>query len=133
VEPDYQAIPLRRFSYVARGSYAEQLERWLEVYPRRQLLVLRSEDLYAQPAETYRRILGFLDLPAWEPPEFRNYSFTGPFGGTYPDPPATVRRFLADRLAKPNRRLVELLGEGYRWDASAAGEQPLIAPSPSIQ
>jgi hypothetical protein len=133
VQPDYQAIRLRRFSYVARGNYAEQLERWLEVYPRHQLLVLRSEDLYARPAETYGRVLGFLGLPAWEPPEFRNYSFTGPFGGTYPDPPATVRRFLADRLAKPNRRLVELLGEGYRWDASAAGEQPLIAPSPSIQ
>jgi hypothetical protein len=132
-DPNHRAIALRRFSYVARGSYAEQLERWLAVYSRRQLLVLRSEDLYAQPAETYRRILGFLDLPAWEPPEFRNYSFIGPFGGTYPDPPDTVRRFLADRLAEPNRRLVDLLGEEFRWDAPATGGQPLITPSPSIQ
>jgi hypothetical protein len=124
-DPNYRAIPLRRFSYVARGRYAEQLERWLELYPRRQLLVLRSEDLYARPAEVFRRVLGFLDLPAWEPPEFRNYSFIGPFGGTYPDPPDTVRRFLADRYAEPNRRLVYLLGEEFQWGSSPTAQRPV--------
>jgi hypothetical protein len=108
---------------VARGRYVEQLQRWLDVYPRRQLLVLRSEDLYASPAEVYHRILGFLDLPAWEPPEFRNYSFMGPFGGTYPDPPNTVRRFLADAFAEPNRRLVDLLGEEFQWDTPPTAQQ----------
>jgi hypothetical protein len=129
-QPNYRAIPLRRFSYVARGRYAEQLERWLEVYPRHQLLVLRSEDLYAEPAETYRRILGFLDLPAWEPPEFRNYSFIGPFGGTYPDPPDPVRQFLANSFSEPNRRLVHLLGDEFRWQAVPGARQLPVIQAP---
>jgi len=129
--PDYRATSLRRFSYVARGRYVEQLQRWLDVYPRRQLLVLRSEDLYASPAEVYHRILGFLDLPAWEPPEFRNYSFMGPFGGTYPDPPNTVRRFLADAFAEPNRRLVDLLGEEFQWDTPPTAQQRPVTHPPA--
>lgn len=53
-----------RFSYLARGRYAEQLERWLAHYPRESLLVLRSEDLLAEPAGTVRRALEFLGLNA---------------------------------------------------------------------
>lgn len=119
-EPEYQALPLRRFSYVGRGRYAEQLERWLAHFPEEQLLVVRSEDLFAKPSETFARILGFLGLPSWEPPEFRNYSYTNAMDGDYPEPPAAVRAFLAERFEAPNRRLVELLGEEYRWDAPAA-------------
>ena len=48
-------------TYVARGRYAEQLERWLAVFPREQLLVVRTEDLGERPAETYASILSFLD------------------------------------------------------------------------
>ena len=41
------------FSYLARGRYAEQLEAWFELFPREQVLVLRSEDLYRDPQVTY--------------------------------------------------------------------------------
>ena len=47
-------------SYASRGRYAEQLERWLAVFPREQLLVVRTEDLGERPAETYASILSFL-------------------------------------------------------------------------
>ena len=42
-------------TYVARGRYAEQLERWLEVFPREQLLVVPTEDLGERPARDIRR------------------------------------------------------------------------------
>lgn len=47
-------------TYVARGRYAEQLERWLEAFPREQLLVVATEELGERPAETYARVLRFL-------------------------------------------------------------------------
>ena len=50
-------------TYVARGRYAEQLERWLAAFPREQLLVVRTEDLGERPAETYASILEFLGAP----------------------------------------------------------------------
>ena len=38
--------------YKRRGLYAQQLEQVLQHYPREQLLVLRSEDFFAQPADS---------------------------------------------------------------------------------
>jgi SAM-dependent methyltransferase len=49
-------------SYVARSRYDEQLARYTELFSRDQLLVLRSEDLFAEPAVVWRRLLEFLEL-----------------------------------------------------------------------
>ena len=53
----------QHFSYLARGRYTEQLERWLALYPRERLLVLRFEDLARDPSATLQRICGFIGLP----------------------------------------------------------------------
>ncbi len=116
-DPTTKALPLRRFSYVMRGRYAEQLERWLEHYPRDQVLAIRFDEFTARPTETFERILDFLDLPVWHPPEFRNYSYVGSAEGTYKKAPEDVADYLADRFEKPNAALVDLLGEEFRWDA----------------
>jgi len=52
----------RIYSYVERGFYGAQLERLFAVFPREQVLLLRSEDLDARPDETLRRICGFLGV-----------------------------------------------------------------------
>lgn len=76
-DPSYFSRAHHRWSYVARGRYVEQLERWLAHYPASQFHVVRSEDLYADPSGVYRRLLAFLDLPTVEPREFRNHSYAG--------------------------------------------------------
>jgi hypothetical protein len=53
----------RRWSYLARGRYAEQLERWFAQVPRERLLVLRTERL----STDYPRVLDFLGLEAHTP------------------------------------------------------------------
>lgn len=60
--PDHQ-----RTEYLHRGQYAEQLERWARVYPRDQILVLRSESFFADPVRTLHRVEAFLHLPAHTP------------------------------------------------------------------
>jgi hypothetical protein len=97
-------------SYVARGRYAEQLERWLEVFGRDRLLVVRTEDLGERPAETYATVLVFLGAQPHALDEYprvfdRDYA---------PIDPAT-RAGLEERFAEPNRRLTELLGRDFRW------------------
>ena len=93
-------------TYVARGLYADQLERWLAVFPREQLLVVRTEDLGERPAETYAEILAFLGaaphaLEAYPRVFDREYA-------------ADARRRRGSRsprrFAEPNRRLEALLG-----------------------
>ena len=97
-------------TYVARGRYAEQLERWLAVFDRAQLLVVRTEDLSERPAETYAEILGFLGAA---PHELGSYPRV--FEREYAPMRPETRDALAARFEEPNRRLEELLGRELGW------------------
>ena len=100
----------QRIAYVARGRYAEQLERWLEVFPHEQLLVLTSEELLSEPMEAMSRIARFLAIP-----EHRSASY--PLRGVKeysPMDPATRDR-LALLFEPDNRRLERLLGRELDW------------------
>ena len=61
----------REFSYVERGFYGEQLEHAFGLFPREQVLVLRAEDLRADPALTLAAVRRFLGLPEAPPPAAR--------------------------------------------------------------
>lgn len=52
----------RRYSYVSRGYYAQQLERLFGLFPREQVLVLRSDRLRDDFAATVSAVLDFLGL-----------------------------------------------------------------------
>ena len=99
------------YTYLARGHYAEQLERWHAAFPPEQLLVLSNEELSAQPAASYARVLGFLGA---EPYELDAYPRI--FDRDYPDLRPGTRERLAAHFAGPNRRLYELLGRDLGWD-----------------
>jgi hypothetical protein len=105
----------RHFSYVARGRYAEQLERWLQFYPREQLQVLQFEDLARAPVVTLNRTLEYLGLPPMgriklEPRNARKYP---------PLAPATIER-LREYFLPHDHALEALLGEPVRWRISGA-------------
>jgi hypothetical protein len=57
----------REFSYVERGFYGEQVERLLAIFPRDQVLILRSEDLRADPAPALADVRAFLGLSPGAP------------------------------------------------------------------
>ena len=97
-------------SYVSRGRYAEQLERWLAVFPREQLLVVRTEDLGERPAETYASILSFLGADPHELPEYPRV-----FDRDYEPMRPETRAALAATFVEPNRRLESLLGRNLGW------------------
>ncbi|MGI9659247.1 MAG: sulfotransferase family protein [Gaiellaceae bacterium] len=101
----------RHHSYLARGLYAEQLERWYEHFPREQLLVLRSEDFFSDPPAIYADVLRFLELPPYELREYRAYN-QKPYDGLSP----ALREELERYFAGPNRRLADLLGRDLGWD-----------------
>ncbi|MCU1449567.1 MAG: sulfotransferase, partial [Acidimicrobiales bacterium] len=111
-DPNYRSDAHRLWSYASRGRYADQLERWLERYPRRQLLVLFSHDLYRDPSGTHSRALEFLGLPAAPLDAYPRY--TRRAGDTRMSEHA--RRRLATELVPHNRRLAALLGRDPGWD-----------------
>ena len=58
----------RVFSYVERGFYLGQLARLDSLFPRDQLLLLRSEDLDARLEATLARVHAFLGVAPLAPP-----------------------------------------------------------------
>src|SRR5690606_40277466 len=54
---------LRNWSYVERGFYGAQARRVLDLFPRRQVLFLRTEDLRERHRATLARVFDFLRLP----------------------------------------------------------------------
>lgn len=117
-DPAYLGDAFRRFSYFARGLYAEQLENWFQYYPRNRFLIISSEEFFRYPGKAYKQILGFLELPYWEPAEFRNYSYWGAGEGVaVPNPIAdSTREELAIRYRIPNQQLFQLVNRDFDWD-----------------
>jgi len=109
-EPGYFSHAWWNHTYLARGRYAEQLERWLAHFPRRQLLVLSNEELAEQPADTYRRVLEFLGASPHRLPAYPRV-----YERDYPEMRAETRAKLAASYAEPNRRLYALLGRDLGW------------------
>jgi len=111
-EPGYFSHAWWDYTYLARGRYAEQLERWFAVFPREQLLVLPSEELAGEPDETYAKILEFLGAP---PHRLDSYPrvYEQQYEGMRPE----TRRRLGEYFDEPNRRLYELLGRDLGWQA----------------
>src|SRR5262249_15126129 len=109
-DPAYFSHAWWNYTYLARGRYAEQLERWLEVFPRERLLILPSDDLLGRPAEAYAQVLDFLGAPRHDLDAYPRI-FAREYAGMEP----ATRELLAERFAEPNRRLYELLGRDLGW------------------
>lgn len=105
---DAPDCPLRRHGYLARGRYAEQLERWFAVYPRAQVLVIDSDTL--RGGRVPDEVLRFLELPGADaaPVPDRNVAAYAPPAS---DLEATLRAYFRPH----DERLASLLGVELPW------------------
>lgn len=107
----YNSFNYRHYSYLARGIYVDQLAHWLKLFPKEQLLILRSEDLRADPCGVLKGVLKFLELPDWEPKVENNYG-----QAEYPKMDPRMRKRLAEYFKPHNKRLYEFLGRDFGWE-----------------
>lgn len=109
-DPSYYSRPHDWFSYRSRGLYLPQLQAWRDVIPAEQMLVLRSEDLYEDPAGTYRSVTDFLGLPPHDLARAKRHNF-------HPAQamPAGVRAELTEFFAPHHEELYAALGRDMGW------------------
>ena len=62
--PEPNTVEHRERSYVDRGIYLVQLQRWQQYFPQSQILLLISEDFFDNPQSTLREIMEFLGIEA---------------------------------------------------------------------
>lgn len=111
-DPSYYSEAHDWYSYRSRGVYLPQLQNWRRAFPDDQLLVLRSEDLYADVQGTFDEICTFLGVPSVTLPTTRT------FGAGKGDPmPEEPRRELMAFYAQRNARLASYLGRDLEWSS----------------
>ncbi|MFT4295307.1 MAG: sulfotransferase domain-containing protein [Micropruina sp.] len=108
--PHYISYPHEQQSYVAQSRYVHGLRRWADLYGMENILVLASEDYYAdQPAAvaTVSRFLG-LDAPDLE---IGGHLNAAPGGAMDPE----LRKRLQEGFAEDNAALEQLIGRRLPW------------------
>jgi len=111
-DPTYYSFNHQNFSYVARGRYAEQIERLFEIFPRERVMIFSNERLSMEPAKVYAEILSFLGLPPYELQRFRRHNQR-----SYAPMDPGVHARLQDYFAPDNERLYKLLGTDFGWNS----------------
>jgi Sulfotransferase domain len=106
----YFSFALRHHAYLMKGIYWKAFETWFRYFPRDQLHIIKSEAFYTDPSKTLRETVAFLELPDWEPAQYRGHK-------AYPYPAMSVstRERLAEYYAPHNSRLYEIVGTDWGW------------------
>ena len=109
---DYKSEAFRHYSYKSRGLYKEQLERFLEYFPRQQLLVLCSEQFFREPDTVLRRVLEFVEVdPTFKIQNLKPRNVARNRSKVDPE----VYEYLDNYFMPHNQALYNLIGESYAW------------------
>ena len=110
-EPGYYSWNHHRYAYTGRGLYLTQLLRWMQHYPRSQLLVLQSEKLFQDPPAATDAVYSFIGLGRHRLQRYRTF-LQGHYDRVLPQP---VRARLAEYFEPHNRELFQWLGQEFDW------------------
>lgn len=115
-DPHYYSYNHRHYTYLARGMYVDQLQRWMNSFPQEQFLIIKSEDFYATPQMKLKEIFQFLGLPdvaSLQPQEYKQFK---PSTYSQPKMASEIRKRLLTYFQPYNERLSTLLGRDFGWD-----------------
>ncbi len=119
-------LDLRDFyfkSYVFRSLYHDQLNRWLRLFPRQQLMIIQSESFFENSVDTMDEVAEFLGLKPFEFEASEQLQRSWDAGARndleipqdYLALDDATRSILTDFFEPYNQQLYRLIGEDYRW------------------
>ena len=114
-DPGYVSFAHEFQSYRGQSEYARPLARWLERFPRDQVLVIASEHYSRDAGSACNEVWSFLGLPerpGQEALRLNAAKATTPM-------PDDLRTELTAHFAPHNARLEHLLGQTFRWQRPA--------------
>lgn len=98
-------LSFRHTSYVRRGLYAQQLIRWYDLFPRKNIKIFRAEDFFSDPSTITQETLRFLGIsehPINTGKAHNQFSYNRKRLDQFPE--------LADYYREPNEKLKALTG-----------------------
>ncbi|MDN5896489.1 MAG: sulfotransferase domain-containing protein, partial [Nocardioides sp.] len=110
-DPAYRSFHHDHHSYLARGRYLEHVQPWLDLFPRRQLLIMSAERLFTEPAAAFEEVESFLGLAHFDGLDLQPYNQR-----SRPKmAPETYQR-LVDYYRPHNAALNAALGQDFGWE-----------------
>ena len=113
-DPSFNPKRFRAYSYLPRGIYADQLERWFKYYNRKQFLVLAAENLRKNRQQTMDQIFDFLEVPPFQVGEGGDLRDENV--GSYEEMEESTRKLLVEYFKPHNEKLYKLLQRSFDWD-----------------
>lgn len=110
-DENYYSMKSRYFAYLERGIYVDQLKRWYEIFPSKQILVLKSEDLFQNPVSELKHVFDFLGLADIRYDKYEIYN-----KAEYDQMDDTIRKQLREFFKPYNEQLSKFLGKDFDWD-----------------
>lgn len=109
---DYKNSVFMHRSYKARGRYYEQLQRYLSIFPKEQMLMMSAEDLFERPEICMQQVFEFVGVE----PDSKLANFKPKnVGGNRSYIPKHVYDYLDNYFKIPNQDLFNMLGKNYHW------------------
>ncbi|MFX1500829.1 MAG: sulfotransferase domain-containing protein [Promethearchaeota archaeon] len=108
---NYRSIKYSSYSYLSRGHYLEQIKEWRRYFPKQQILIIKSEDLFKTPQVVMNKVYDFLNIP-----RFKHQKFKKIFSRTYQKMNEETKQELVKYFKPYNEKLYEYLNENFGWE-----------------
>lgn len=109
---NYYNPDISLYAYIHTAHYIDQIKVLMDLFPKKQILILDAKNLEMAPSSTFRQVLEFLNMPCWVPKEFKKYNVSD----YSKEMDSAVRKWLVDYFKPYNRRLFEYLDVDFGWN-----------------
>jgi tetratricopeptide (TPR) repeat protein len=107
---DNENYLMNKNDIIWQGMYFQFVEKWMNIFQKEKVLVLRNEDLLENPKIVMQKVFEFLDLPSYE-----SSSYVKKNVGSYSSIHDSVRQDFSRIYHYHNERLEEYLGIKLNW------------------
>lgn len=98
-DPFYCSYNYQHYSYLSRGIYVDQLKNWYDLFPAKQILLLKYEELFSNPSDYMNKVSEFLKISP------HNYAFDIFNQGEYSDMSGETQKRLKQFFKPHNEKL----------------------------
>ena len=101
----------RRRSYVTKGIYEKQIKSWFDVFPRKQIHILSTEEMQQNPQDELLKIFKFLEIPEYiiKNPQKQKLA-------EYEKMKMETRKKLLNFYKSYNENFFEMIKQRFNWE-----------------
>lgn len=101
---------------ITRGIYYNQLLWWLKYFSKDQMCIIKSEDLFKNPNNTYNKILEFLNIDLLDLSDFKRYNpISKSPHGQPPEMNEKIKAKLTKFYKNHNEKFYSLIDRDMKW------------------